>query len=120
MTDTYTDAACRGCETELWFADSRHRADQLAAIDICKGCPIRQACLDDAIATGDAWGIRGGLTEAARRRLKSGRALKPHGTTAAYQRHLYRGEKPCDLCREAGCEASCERQRAYRAKRSAA
>ncbi|WP_395109829.1 hypothetical protein [Actinomadura sp. SCN-SB] len=29
------------------------------------------------------------------------RDLKPCGTTAAYQRHLRRGETPCDACREA-------------------
>lgn len=29
------------------------------------------------------------------------RVLKPHGTTAAYQRHLKAGEDPCDACRAA-------------------
>ena len=29
------------------------------------------------------------------------RPLKPCGTTAAFQRHLYHGEAPCDACRAA-------------------
>lgn len=29
------------------------------------------------------------------------RLVKPHGTTAAARRHYRRGEKPCELCREA-------------------
>ena len=27
--------------------------------------------------------------------------LEPHGTVAAYRRHYRRGQKPCQLCREA-------------------
>lgn len=30
----------------------------------------------------------------------AGRTLKPCGTPAAYERHLYRGEKPCEPCLE--------------------
>lgn len=29
------------------------------------------------------------------------RPIPPCGTTAAFQRHRYRGERPCDPCREA-------------------
>lgn len=29
------------------------------------------------------------------------RVLKPHGTSAAHQRHIKAGEDPCDACREA-------------------
>ena len=29
------------------------------------------------------------------------RKLKPCGTTAAYSRHLYKGEEPCDACKDA-------------------
>lgn len=32
------------------------------------------------------------------------RQVKPHGTRAAYQRHLRAGEPPCQACREACAE----------------
>lgn len=33
------------------------------------------------------------------------RTLKPCGTTAAYRRHLRKGEKPCGACRDANAAA---------------
>lgn len=39
------------------------------------------------------------------------RELKPHGTPAAYQRHLKRGEKPCDACRQANTDRARSRYR---------
>lgn len=37
---------------------------------------------------------------------KPPRALEPHGTTAAYQRHRRNGEKPCEPCRAAKTAAN--------------
>ena len=55
-----------------------------------------------------------------RNRLRGGpprpRKLKPHGTPAAYRRHVKAGEVPCEPCRE----AESERQRQlYRARKEA-
>lgn len=38
---------------------------------ICQGCPVRQVCLDHAVATREPFGIWGGLTEQERRPLLS-------------------------------------------------
>jgi hypothetical protein len=35
------------------------------------------------------------------RRRNGNRPLAPHGTTAAYARHLNHGDEPCEPCREA-------------------
>ena len=41
----------------------------------------------------------------------AGKELKPCGTSAAYQRHLNRGEIPCEKCKKAAREARYERHR---------
>ncbi|MEU4296439.1 hypothetical protein [Kitasatospora aureofaciens] len=38
-------------------------------------------------------------------RRRAGKALAPHGTPAAYARHLRHGDEPCEPCRQANAEA---------------
>ena len=49
------------------------------AKQVCATCPVRDECLDFAVATDERWGIWGGLTERERRQLK--RRTQP-GTAA--------------------------------------
>ncbi|MFE2869367.1 WhiB family transcriptional regulator [Embleya sp. NPDC059259] len=72
------DAACRGADPELFvddapygtgnvnYPDKTRAARVRQALAICAGCPVRRQCLDDAVAAGDRWAIRGGLTVALR------------------------------------------------------
>jgi WhiB family redox-sensing transcriptional regulator len=66
-------AACATVDPELWFEpDHEHpaarQARETAAKAICAGCPVRAACLHDAVRTGEMiWAIRGGLTAGERR-----------------------------------------------------
>ena len=56
-------AACSGFPSGWWLKTSYHF--NRLAYRICETCPVRQACLDDAIAWGgehDVIGIRGGLS----------------------------------------------------------
>lgn len=48
-----------------------------------------------------------------------GRPMRPCGTRAAYQRHLDRGEWPCDPCAEASAAYYADRQRERTARRRA-
>ena len=55
--------------------DSRHRSRATGlAQQVCQGCPVRRACLADALRqeAGGAhrWGVRGGLLPAERTRLE--------------------------------------------------
>jgi WhiB family redox-sensing transcriptional regulator len=56
-------AACRGRPTSWWYA-----GDELSvgvALSICRRCPVRSECLDDALThetSGYRFGIRAGLT----------------------------------------------------------
>jgi WhiB family redox-sensing transcriptional regulator len=66
-------AACRETGLDLFFpigsagpaADETRRARQ-----VCASCPVRQECLDYALASGQQYGIWGGLGEQERRLLR--------------------------------------------------
>lgn len=70
------DALCAQADPEAWFPDRGGSTREAKAI--CNGnpkrgitpCPVRAECLDDALATNDRYGIRGGLSERERRALK--------------------------------------------------
>lgn len=53
-------------DPEIFFSESRE--SQTKAIIICLSCPVKQACLDDAL-TVHVGGIRGASTENERRKL---------------------------------------------------
>jgi hypothetical protein len=48
----------------LFFPDTEAEAARAAAI--CRGCPVRRRCLEQAIANGEVWGIWGGADFAER------------------------------------------------------
>jgi WhiB family redox-sensing transcriptional regulator len=66
-------AACRDEDPELFFpvgsAGSAALAQIAEAKKICARCPVRRACLVFAMATGQEYGIWGGLTEGERSQL---------------------------------------------------
>jgi len=66
-------AACRDEDPELFFPISAKGAGlaQVAeAKEVCRGCPVREACLRYALDTGQEGGVWGGLTEEERRALR--------------------------------------------------
>lgn len=71
MSAWWLRAACKGMEVNAFYPEkgggSRSARKAKAA---CASCPVRADCLADALATGDAFGIRGGLSPQARRRLR--------------------------------------------------
>lgn len=79
-------AYCRYYDGELWFADGTGKAtgykDLAAAKDVCAACPVRQACLEDALRQEGSTtaegrhGIRGGLTPTERYNLRRQAARK--------------------------------------------
>ncbi len=60
-------AACRGLDPEVFFPSDEEPAD--AAKAVCVRCPVRQPCLDWALATREREGVWGGCDERDRRRL---------------------------------------------------
>jgi WhiB family redox-sensing transcriptional regulator len=62
-------ARCRGVDPEVFYpvSDEEEAAEEAKAI--CALCPVRQPCLEFALATREKNGIWGGLTERERRRV---------------------------------------------------
>ena len=69
--DWTDDAACRGHDTDLWFATDL--AGVTAAVAICQECPVRRDCHAWADANDEAHGIWGGWTPPQRQRIAAGR-----------------------------------------------
>ncbi|MDA8313969.1 MAG: WhiB family transcriptional regulator [Actinomycetota bacterium] len=66
--DWIEQANCRGVDPELFFPARGEPTRDAKAL--CKGCVVREECLDYALAHGERWGIWGGTTERDRRRLR--------------------------------------------------
>jgi WhiB family redox-sensing transcriptional regulator len=86
MLDT-SEAACLDEDPEIFFSDDDNIYDSKKtryAKLICRGCPIKDLCFEEAVAEGHQ-GIWGGLTETERKRkvssLKRSRSRGP-GTLA--------------------------------------
>jgi WhiB family redox-sensing transcriptional regulator len=60
-------AACRGIDPNIFYPASDEDAEE--AKSICASCPVRQACLEYALANRERDGVWGGATERERRRL---------------------------------------------------
>jgi len=60
-------AACRGIDPEVFYPVSDEDADEAKVI--CAMCPVRQACLEYALAHREREGVWGGATERERRRI---------------------------------------------------
>lgn len=64
------DAACAGVDSEIFFPASEDDQITEAAKAICEQCPVREACLQYALATNQAAGVWGGLDAGERRRMR--------------------------------------------------
>lgn len=60
-------AACRGVDPDVFYPISDEDADE--AKSICGVCPVREACLEYALANRERDGVWGGATERERRRM---------------------------------------------------
>lgn len=79
--DVLTGAACQG-KDDLFFPENRSSGVYEEARKICKGCPVRQRCLDYALPIAGLHGIWAGLDEQQRgieRRKRGYRDWHPKG-----------------------------------------
>ena len=63
-------AACAGIDSEVFFPTSEEEPASEEAKAICAECPVREACLQYALATNQAAGVWGGLDAGDRRRMR--------------------------------------------------
>jgi len=64
-------ANCRGLNPDLFYPRRGESAEEAKAV--CDGCEVRAECLEHALATGEKYGVWGGLAERPRRRLRAAR-----------------------------------------------
>ena len=66
-------ANCLGVEPDLFFPE--RGASTREAKEVCRGCVVRDDCLEYALQNGEKFGIWGGMSERERRRIRRQRAL---------------------------------------------
>src|ERR1700728_389916 len=74
-------ANCMGVDPELFFPE--RGASTREAKEVCRGCVVREDCLEYAVANGEKFGIWGGLSERERRRIRRRRAVERQANSAA-------------------------------------
>jgi WhiB family redox-sensing transcriptional regulator len=60
-------AACQGLDPDIFYPVSDEDAWEAKAV--CDTCPVRQPCLEHALAVREREGVWGGATERERRRI---------------------------------------------------
>ena len=63
--------ACRDGHTRMFFPGKGASQDEAKAV--CAVCPVREPCLEWALATREPYGIWGGVSERGRKRMLAGR-----------------------------------------------
>ena len=66
------EANCLGVDPDLFFPE--RGASTREAKEVCRGCVVKDDCLEYALENGEKFGIWGGLSERERRRLRRQRA----------------------------------------------
>ena len=69
--DWKDDAACNGMSCDMFFPGENNHYDP-RAVTICRGCPVRERCLQFAMNNDIIYGIWGGLTPPQRQRRRMG------------------------------------------------
>jgi WhiB family redox-sensing transcriptional regulator len=66
-------ANCMGVDPDLFFPERGGSTRE--AKEVCRGCVVREDCLDFALDNGEKFGIWGGMSERERRRIRRRRSL---------------------------------------------
>src|SRR5688572_25701205 len=74
-------ANCLGVDPDLFFPE--RGASTREAKEVCRGCVVREDCLEYALVNGEKFGIWGGMSERERRRLRRQRALARRAASTA-------------------------------------
>jgi len=62
-------AACKGLAPDIFYPATDDDSDADEAKVVCRVCPVREACLEHALAVREKDGVWGGATERERRRI---------------------------------------------------
>jgi WhiB family transcriptional regulator, redox-sensing transcriptional regulator len=90
-------AACGDQDLELFYPEPGDTETERAAKAVCAACPVREACLEMALATGDQHAILGGTTPDERGRLRRQRQVTHARQQAAQRATAATGIDPAQL-----------------------
>ncbi len=74
-------ANCMGVDPDLFFPE--RGASTREAKEVCRGCVVREECLEYALTNSEKFGIWGGLSERERRRIRRARSVAGRSSGAA-------------------------------------
>lgn len=74
-------ANCMGVDPDLFFPE--RGASTREAKAVCRGCVVKQECLEYAIANSEKFGIWGGMSERERRKVRRARLMAQRSASAA-------------------------------------
>src|SRR6201995_5607221 len=74
-------ANCLGVDPDLFFPE--RGASTKEAKEVCRGCVVKDECLEYALQNGEKFGIWGGMSERERRRIRRQRAQARREAAAA-------------------------------------
>ena len=74
-------ANCLGVDPDLFFPE--RGASTKEAKEVCRGCVVREECLEYALTNSEKFGIWGGMSERERRRIRRARAIARRSAAAA-------------------------------------
>ena len=73
-------ANCLGVDPDLFFPE--RGASTKEAKEVCRGCVVREDCLEYALQNSEKFGIWGGMSERERRRIRRARAIARRSAAA--------------------------------------
>ena len=74
------DAACQTADPDMFFPEPGDHVSAAKAVAVCDSCPVTEPCLQDALETGEQYGIRGRLNPQRRKQLLADRRRGNHRT----------------------------------------
>lgn len=75
-------ANCLGVDPDLFFPGQGESTRE--AKEVCRGCVVREDCLEYSLANGEKFGIWGGMSDRERRRLRRARALARQAISGSF------------------------------------
>lgn len=74
-------ANCMGVDPDLFFPE--RGASTKEAKEVCRGCVVKEDCLEFALRNSEKFGIWGGMSERERRRVRRARAQAARASASA-------------------------------------
>lgn len=103
------DSLCATTDPEIFFPEKGDIGNRVnEAKQICAECPVRQQCLDYAIANREEHGIWGGLSYSQRKRLYGPAEKRDYSRldTQEIRRHYANGLNDVEIAVHLGCSSS--------------